>query len=63
MKRYIILFAILITAIFYYPVFAYAGKTGLFFVQGSVPQVAAFLLIGSGLLSAAGLIRKYIQEH
>ena len=61
MKRYIVLFAIIITAIFFYPVFAHADKIGGYFVGNPVPAYVALLVIGSGLLTAAGLTKRIIR--
>ncbi len=60
MKRYIILFAIFITAIFYYPVFAYADRVGFFISESPVSGSMTLFLLGSGLFATAGLARRLI---
>lgn len=62
MKRYIVLFAIFITAIFFYPVFAHADKIGEYFSANPASASAAFLAVGAGLLSFAGLTRRVIRK-
>ncbi len=62
MKRYIVLFAIFITAIFFYPVFAHADKIGGYFAADPVPSYVAPLVIGSGLMTAAGLTKRIIRK-
>ncbi len=62
MKRYIILFAIFITAIFFYPVFAYADRIGFFLAQNPVSEPATLFFLGSGLLVTASLTRKFITN-
>ncbi|MCF6245827.1 MAG: hypothetical protein L3J69_00560 [Desulfobacula sp.] len=61
MKRNIILYAIFITAIFFYPVFAHADKIGQYFAVNPLPAPFALLGIGSGLLIAAGLTKNLIK--
>ncbi len=61
MKRYIILFAIFITAIFFYPVFAHADKIGYYFAENPVSEPVTLFVFGSGLLIAAGITRKLIR--
>ncbi len=61
MKRYIVLFAIFITAIFFYPVFAHADEIGVYVASSPVPAHVALLVIGSGLLTAAGLTKRIIR--
>lgn len=61
MKRYIILFAIFITAIFFYPVFAHADKIGYFLTENPVSEPVALIVLGSGLLITASLTRKLIK--
>ena len=61
MKRYIVLFAIFITAIFFYPVFAHADRIGQYFSANPLPAPAALLLIGVGLLVFAGLTRRVVK--
>lgn len=58
MKRYIVLFAIFITAIFFYPVFAHAEKIGHYFELNPVSTPLALIVIGSGLLTLANLTRR-----
>jgi hypothetical protein len=62
MKKYIVLFAILITSIFFYPVFAHAEKIGYFFAENPVSEPAAFFILGSGLLIAAGFTRRLVKN-
>jgi len=62
MKRYIILFAIFITAIFFYPVFAHADKIGYFLAENSMSEPVTLSIFGSGLLVAAGLTRRLISN-
>lgn len=61
MKRYIVLFAIFITAIFFYPVFAHADKIGHYFSTHPVSAPVALFVIGSGLLTAGGLTRRLVK--
>lgn len=61
MKKYIILFAIFLTAIFLYPVFAHAGKIGIIFTKGSASEPIALFVLGAGLLIAGGLTRKFVR--
>jgi len=61
MKRYIILFAIFITAVFFYPVFAHADKIGYYFVENPVSEPVTLFVLGSGLLIAAGVTRKLVN--
>ncbi|NOX33935.1 MAG: hypothetical protein GXP56_09395 [Deltaproteobacteria bacterium] len=58
MKRYIVLFAVFIPIIFFYPVFAHADKIGAFFAQNPLSEPMALFVLGSGLLIAAGLTRR-----
>ncbi len=62
MKRYIVLFAILITAIFLYPVFAHAERIGHFFAANPLSEPTTLLVLGSSLLVAASLTRKLISR-
>lgn len=62
MKRYIVLFAILITAIFFYPVFAHADKIGYFLDKNPVSDPVTLLILGSGLLTAASLTKRLIRN-
>jgi len=62
MKRYIVLFAILITAIFFYPVFAHADKIGYFLTKNPVSEPVIFFVFGSGLLVLGGLMRRFIKN-
>ena len=62
MKRYIVLFAIFLVALFFYPVFAHADKIGYFFDQNPVSEPMALFVLGSGLLIVGGLTRKFIQN-
>jgi len=60
MKRYIVLFAIFITAIFFYPVFAHSDEIGNGFVNNRVTESGTLFFLGSGLLIAAAFIKKHI---
>ena len=60
MKKYIVLFAIFITALFFYPVFAHAQKIGLYFSQNPLSEPAVLLILGSGLLVTAFLTRRVV---
>lgn len=60
MKRYIILFAIFITAIFFYPVFAHADKIGCYFAKNPVSESAALFLLGLTLVFAAGFTKNTV---
>ncbi len=62
MKKYIVLSAILITAIFLYPVFAHAQKIGYYFVQNPISEPVALFVVGSSLLIAASLTRRIVQN-
>jgi len=62
MKRYIVLFAILITAVFLYPVFAHADKIGYFLAANPLSEPITLLFLGSGLLIAAGFTRRLIKN-
>ncbi len=62
MKLHIILFAIFITAIFFYPVFAYADKIGVLLTRNQLPEPAFYFFMGFGLLIAAGYTRRLIQR-
>ncbi len=62
MKRNIILFAIFITAIFFYPVFAHADKIGQYFAINPLPAPVALFSIGAGLLIAAGLTKRLVKD-
>lgn len=61
MKRYIVLFAIFITAIFFYPVFAHAEKIGQYFAQNPLSPPMALVIIGSGLLITAQLTKRLVK--
>lgn len=61
MKRYIILGAIFITAIFFYPVFAHAEKIGIYFTQNPISESVALVVLGSTLLGAASLTRRLVK--
>ena len=61
MKRSIVLFAILITAIFFYPVFAHADKLGRYLAANPISEPLALLAIGSGLLTVAGLVKRITE--
>lgn len=58
MKRYIILFAIFITAVFFYPVFAYADLINNFWVNNPLSAPVTLLIMGSGLLVTASVTRR-----
>ena len=62
MKRYIVLFAILITAVFFYPVFAHADKIGYFLDKNPVSDSVTLFILGSGLLIAASLTKRLIRN-
>ena len=62
MKKHIILFAIFITAIFFYPVFAHADEIGYFLAENPVPEFVSLFTLGSGFLVAAGLTRRLISN-
>ena len=62
MKRYLVLFAIFITAVFFYPVFAHAERIGYFFSNHPASAPLALMLIGTGLLTAAGLTRRILKR-
>ncbi|MBU1342531.1 MAG: hypothetical protein KKE44_04695 [Proteobacteria bacterium] len=62
MKRYIVLFAIFITAIFFYPVFAHADKIGYVFTQKPLSEPATLFFFGSGLLIAGGLAKRFVGK-
>ncbi|MCP3874948.1 MAG: hypothetical protein GY699_17575 [Desulfobacteraceae bacterium] len=62
MKKHIVLFAILITAIFLYPVFAHADRIGYFFAGNPISEPVTLLVLGSGLLIAAGLTRRLFKN-
>ena len=61
MKTKIVLFAIFITAVFFFPVFAYADKIGIFLIQNPVSEPVTLFILGTGLLIAAGLTRKFVR--
>ena len=61
MKRYILLFAICITAIFLYPVFAHAQKIEIYFTQNPISDPVALIVLGSGLLLAAFLTKRLVK--
>jgi len=62
MKRYIVLFAIFLAALFFYPVFAHADKIGHFLAKNPLSESVTLLVLGSGLLIAAGLTRRLIRN-
>lgn len=62
MKRYLLLFAILITAVFFYPVFAHAKKIEAYFMQNPISEPATLLFLGSGLLIAASLTKRLVKN-
>ncbi len=62
MKRYIALFAIFITAIFFYPVFAHADKIGYYLSKNPLSEPVTFIILGSGLLVAASLTRRLVRN-
>lgn len=62
MKRYIVLFAVFLAALFFYPVFAHADKIGHFFSRNPVSEPVALFVLGSGLLIAAGLTKRLIRN-
>lgn len=61
MKKYIVLFAILITAVFLYPVFAHAQKIGLYLVSNPLSEPAVMFILGSSLLVFASLTRRLVN--
>lgn len=61
MKRYIVLFAIFIIAIFFYPVFAHADKIGHYFAANPVSPPVTLFVTGFGLLLAASLTRRIVK--
>ena len=63
MKRYIVLFAIFITAIFFYPVFAHADKIGYFIDKNPVSDPLSLFILGIGLLAAAGFTRRLVSKQ
>jgi hypothetical protein len=62
MKRYIILFAIFITAIFFYPVFAHADKIGYYLSKNPLSEPITLIFNGSGLLVAASLTKRLVRN-
>ena len=62
MKKHIILCAIFITAIFFYPVFAHADKIGYFLTENPVSAPVTLFIFGAGLLVAAGLTRRLVSN-
>jgi hypothetical protein len=62
MKRYIVLFAVFITAIFFYPVFAHADKIGYFLATRPMSAPLALIVLGSGLLVTAALTRRLVKN-
>lgn len=62
MKRYIVLFAIFITAIFFYPVFAHADKIGTQIAVNPLSEQTMLFVVGAGLLAAGGLTRRLIKD-
>lgn len=63
MKRYIILFAIFITAIFFYPVFAHAEKIGFYISQNQLSEPIVLFVLGAGLLVTASLTRRLLTKN
>ncbi len=63
MKRYIILFAIFITAIFFYPVFAHAGKTGCDFTTNPMLSLVILGCMGGALFTLSGVAKRVIQNY
>ena len=61
MKRYIVLFAIFITAIFFYPVFAHAERIGMYFIQNPLSEPVVLGVLGSSLLLAASLVKRLVK--
>lgn len=61
MKKYIVLFAILITAVFLYPVFAHAQKIGLYLASNPLSEPVVLFVMGSGLLICASLTRRLVN--
>lgn len=61
MKKKIVLFTIFIIAVFFYPVFAYADKIGIFLAQNPVSEPVTLFILGTGLLVAAGLTRRLVR--
>ena len=61
MKIYLVLFAVFLTAIFLYPVFAHANKIGPYVSPDFISAPVALLMVGAGLLIAAGLTRRAIK--
>ncbi|MCK5695349.1 MAG: hypothetical protein KAH62_01875 [Desulfobacula sp.] len=62
MKKHIILCAIFITAIFFYPVFAHADKVGYFFDKNPVSESVTLFVFGTGLLIAASFTRRLVRN-
>jgi len=62
MKKHIILCAIFITAIFFYPVFAHADKIGYFLAENSVSEPVTLFVLGTGLLITAGFTRRFVSN-
>jgi hypothetical protein len=61
MKRYIVLFAILITAVCLYPVFAHAEKIEMYFVQNPLSEPVVLVVLGTGLLVCASLTKRLVN--
>ena len=62
MKRNIVFFAIFITAIFFYPVFAHAQKIGHYVEINPLPASVALFGIGAALLITAGFTKRMINS-
>ncbi len=63
MKRYVVLFAIFITAIFFYPVFAHADKIDYYFAANPISPPVALFVVGFGLLKAASVAKHVIKKN
>lgn len=64
MKKYIVLFAIFLAGIFFYPVIAHADKIEAYFAINPLSAPVVLVIVGSMLLTAASLSKRLVkQEH
>lgn len=63
MKKYVVLFALFLTGIFFYPVLAQATVIDTVnIVQNSFKEYAGFLILGSGFLIAYNMARSLVPQ-
>lgn len=63
MKKYVILFAIFLTGIFFYPVIAQAETIEMYVSQNLLKEYSGFLILGSGLVIGYNMIRSLVPQE